>query len=356
MPTNEYDPPSAYRSFRVSAARKVERWIQRDSRVLGVFQERIRFAEDLHEAWKNERNAVEEWQRELWRMDLRAAMANPSRRDREASPPGPDYEWVHFSESYCREVRPTREDFRALRERGFVGTWEEIKRAWDSEHWGYWRRKCPDAVYNPWPWMQTRDNGAERQFVMPTEPAERMRAYYCFLAAIHDKDLAMGPTITAGIWCEDLLHYVHLAFWGYKGDKTEPVRTALECVEQDLDMEIARKEEETENGEKGSDRKLGRLKQAGEVARADDTQEVAMSIPDDAVLPSAKLAEAFQVSHEPLRKRLDRLRRSDHNCFIENEGRKAKEAKYLYRVGAVRPIIADMKASSKTSGERPARK
>jgi hypothetical protein len=74
---------------------------------------------------------------------------------------------------------------------------------------------------------------------------------------------------------------------------------------------------------------------------------------DDVVLSPAKLAEVFHVSLEPLRKRLEWLRSDDHNSFVENEGRKSTEARYLYKVGSVRPIIKDMKTSSSTSSKRP---
>jgi len=77
---------------------------------------------------------------------------------------------------------------------------------------------------------------------------------------------------------------------------------------------------------------------------------------DDALVSPAKLAEAFDVPLDALRKRLERLRRDDHNSFVENEGRKSTEAKYLYKIRAVRPIIEDMKTSSSTSSTRPAHK
>lgn len=78
----------------------------------------------------------------------------------------------------------------------------------------------------------------------------------------------------------------------------------------------------------------------------------------DAWLGHSAIAEAYGVDSESLRKRLDRLRRSDHNCYKEvaESERKPREPKYLYRVSAVRPIIVEMEASGGASGERPAKK
>ena len=77
------------------------------------------------------------------------------------------------------------------------------------------------------------------------------------------------------------------------------------------------------------------------------------AIDDDSHLSPVKLAKIFRVDAEPLRKRLGRWRRpNNYNGWIENQDRKPNEAKYLYRVGAVRHIIDNLK----TSSERPAKK
>ena len=84
-------------------------------------------------------------------------------------------------------------------------------------------------------------------------------------------------------------------------------------------------------------------------------------IPDDATLSSRSLAKAFGLGPEAVRKRLERRRRRDRTCFIENNDRTQREALYLYRVGKVRAILEEMveklrRASGETSGERPAKK
>lgn len=63
------------------------------------------------------------------------------------------------------------------------------------------------------------------------------------------------------------------------------------------------------------------------------------------------LAEAFGVSKDALRKRLDRFREKNLNGYKENEDRRPREPKYLYQLQAVRVIIEDLRASS----ERPAK-
>ncbi len=79
----------------------------------------------------------------------------------------------------------------------------------------------------------------ERHLDLPSDSTERMRWYYCFLAAIHDTDFKGGNPITRDIWPEHLLRYMHLPFWAYGGDKTALIEAALECVEWDLAKTIA---------------------------------------------------------------------------------------------------------------------
>jgi hypothetical protein len=83
----------------------------------------------------------------------------------------------------------------------------------------------------------------------------------------------------------------------------------------------------------------------------------ARAVAGDPLLSVDQLAERFNLGgqKENLRKRLTRLRCIDHDCFREVAPgeRKPREAKYLYRLSHVNPIIDDMQ---KTSGERPAKK
>jgi hypothetical protein len=66
---------------------------------------------------------------------------------------------------------------------------------------------------------------------------------------------------------------------------------------------------------------------------------------------AARLAEAFSVSKDALRKRLDRHRERNWNCYKESDDRRPREAKYLYRLEDVKTIIEELRASSK----RPAK-
>jgi len=65
-----------------------------------------------------------------------------------------------------------------------------------------------------------------------------------------------------------------------------------------------------------------------------------------------QIADRVNLPFEAVRKRLERLRKHDFDCFIENENRKGNEPQYLYKWGAVRPTIEEMK-ESKTSRSRP---
>ena len=104
-----------------------------------------------------------------------------------------------------------------------------------------------------------------------------------------------------------------------------------------------------------SARLTGARQEATGDAEASDSQ-----LPDRAsALSPAKLAEIYGLPREALRKRLGRLRKIDHGCFIEVADRASREAQYLYYVEKVLPVIEDMKgksASGEMSGKRPARK
>ena len=71
-------------------------------------------------------------------------------------------------------------------------------------------------------------------------------------------------------------------------------------------------------------------------------EEDLTQVGDDSALSPAELAKRFGVPYAALRKRLERLRSQDHDCFIEVSNRKPKEAQYLYKVGHVRKTIEGM--------------
>ncbi len=64
-----------------------------------------------------------------------------------------------------------------------------------------------------------------------------------------------------------------------------------------------------------------------------------------------RLAEAFNVGKDALRKRLDRFREHKLDGWKERDDRRPREAKYIYQLRAVRPIIDELCASS----QRPAK-
>ena len=64
-----------------------------------------------------------------------------------------------------------------------------------------------------------------------------------------------------------------------------------------------------------------------------------------------RLAEAFNVGKDALRKRLDRFREHKLDGWKENDDRRPREPKYLYQLGAVKTIVEELRASS----QRPAK-
>jgi transcription initiation factor IIE alpha subunit len=64
-----------------------------------------------------------------------------------------------------------------------------------------------------------------------------------------------------------------------------------------------------------------------------------------------RLAEAFDVGKDALRKRLDRFRKHKLDGWKERDDRRPREAKYLYQLRAVTAIIDELCASS----QRPAK-
>jgi hypothetical protein len=76
-------------------------------------------------------------------------------------------------------------------------------------------------------------------------------------------------------------------------------------------------------------------------------------IPDKATLSVAELAGYFGVPQEALRKRLERWRKEHDDGWVETTNRKTRDPSYLYEVGAVRPVIEELRASGGASGQRP---
>jgi UDP-glucose 4-epimerase len=81
----------------------------------------------------------------------------------------------------------------------------------------------------------------------------------------------------------------------------------------------------------------------------------ASTIPDEAMLEPRKIAEIFEIPYENLRKRLERRRKHDLNCCVENENHTSTEASYLYRIGSIRSIIEDLRTSSKRPAQKKSR-
>lgn len=80
------------------------------------------------------------------------------------------------------------------------------------------------------------------------------------------------------------------------------------------------------------------------------------TIDDNAYLSPSKLAEIFSVPQNPLEQRLKRWRQGHADGWIENQERKPREPQYLYRVQTVRAVVKQLKTTSETTSERPAKK
>jgi|GEM_PF-3050238 hypothetical protein len=65
------------------------------------------------------------------------------------------------------------------------------------------------------------------------------------------------------------------------------------------------------------------------------------------VLGPLEIARREGLDLGPLRKRLERRRRQDLNCYVEVDNRTGREPQYLYRIDQVRDIIDDLKGRQK---------
>jgi hypothetical protein len=233
MTENECDQDSEYRRQRIAAAREVELWIQ-DGRVLDVFRERIRFAKECWDEFDRECSTANEEEKRLVQEDWAAAKGDRRLRNKDAGPPGSEYEWHHFT-SYHVQNRPTKEDFEDLCAGGLDGTWEEVKEAWRQKRWGYWGRKAPAVTKTGLPWLLGEWHKGEYRIFPARTPREALQRYYAFLTAIHDGDLQGVALISQGIWPEIVLKDAYRNLCGYHGDKSDLIQTALKTVRQDVD-------------------------------------------------------------------------------------------------------------------------
>jgi hypothetical protein len=78
----------------------------------------------------------------------------------------------------------------------------------------------------------------------------------------------------------------------------------------------------------------------------------------EALFSPAELAAKYGIPEKTaaLKKRLERLRKTDLKCFVEIADRGSKEPQFVYRLRNVLPTIEALKASRETSRKRPAKK
>jgi len=105
-------------------------------------------------------------------------------------------------------------------------------------------------------------------------------------------------------------------------------------------------------GKKKRTRERGITKKDVEIQARNPIQEPE----DSSTLSVTELASKFDLPHDPLRKRLQRLRRHDDGCFIEVENKRRNQPRFLYTYGRVKHIIRAMKPSNEMPNERPTEK
>lgn len=76
-------------------------------------------------------------------------------------------------------------------------------------------------------------------------------------------------------------------------------------------------------------------------------------LPDTTTFSPKDLADLTGINREVLRKRLERLRGSQDDCFIENTDRKRDEPQFLYKLGPIRPLIRELQAKYSLSRSCP---
>ena len=112
------------------------------------------------------------------------------------------------------------------------------------------------------------------------------------------------------------------------------------------------------------DRDVGRL---WTIVAFNETRQTAPPVPPpgadangnihcEIYLPAREIAQLFSLPQDALEKRLQRYRRTNHNGWNQMSDPRSHEARYLYQLSAVRPIVDDMKRPRKTSPKRPSKK
>jgi hypothetical protein len=75
------------------------------------------------------------------------------------------------------------------------------------------------------------------------------------------------------------------------------------------------------------------------------------SLDDDAQLSARHIAALLGLAVGAVRKRMDRHRKKNHDCFVEVDSPKPRQARFLYRIGSIRHVLLELVASS----ERPSK-
>jgi CRP-like cAMP-binding protein len=112
--------------------------------------------------------------------------------------------------------------------------------------------------------------------------------------------------------------------------------------------EIARKK--LSSAKSRCEERLNHLAERWEVAIAQNqpaapaADDSLARLPDDATMNHADIADTLNIDREALRKRLERWRQNNADGWQEIADAKAREPKYLYRIGSIRHLLREAAA------------
>ncbi len=236
------EPHSDYLEQRIEAAQEIELLLHDDDRVLDIFREKIRFGVREYNTYLHQ---VEQEEKQNPASAGQAAFLHDRRlRDENAGKPGEEYEWRAYDSSHSEPL--TKADIRVLQKRGSDVTWKEYQLAWKERRWGHWKRRFVRTEFSAIPWLrfgwaQPGSTWDGRRF---DSLADATPAYYCTLAAIHDKDSESAIPITKSVWPDDLLNRVWQALRVWRGDHATVIQAAMKAVRADLAGSLCRQGQE----------------------------------------------------------------------------------------------------------------
>ena len=213
---DELDPFEDYKKLRANIALEVDKLVRNPSN-RALFRHHLKSF--LSKSRKYVQGIVQN--KRSWE----AAMAEPKLRDKNAGPPGKEYEWKDH-ELFGKKLPPTKEHIKELRKIGFKDSLKDAKCAYKENRWGYWRRKfnytqddpfmrfIPDATLNL-EMFKVQDKDKELEF------------HFLLLAVLHDNEIQGCIRIDNGKWQDNMYERIYRLLYGDYGDKSKLLQAAL---------------------------------------------------------------------------------------------------------------------------------